>query len=56
MFLILDRVLSISFSESNDITIIMLSAEWTVTLLFSGVQSVPVVRLECTDGAILRAQ
>ena len=36
ILLILDRVLSISSSESNDITIIMmLSAEWTVTLLFT---------------------
>ena len=50
---IIDRVLSIS--ESNDITIIMLSAEWTVLLIFL-VQSVPMVRLECSDGALLRAQ
>jgi hypothetical protein len=37
------------------IAIIMLSAEWTVVLLLL-VQSVPMVKLECTDGALLRAQ
>ena len=39
----------------SDITIIMLSAEWMVMLFFL-VQSVPMVRLECTDGALLRAE
>ena len=42
-------------SVSIVITIIMLFAVWTVMLLFL-VQSVPMVRLECTDGALLRAQ
>ena len=49
----IDQVLSIS--ESNDIIIIMLSAEWMVMFLFL-VQSVPMVRLECTDGALLREE
>ena len=33
----------------------MLSAKWTVMLFFL-VQSVPMVRLECSDGALLRTQ
>ena len=46
------KIQKFSISESNDI---MLSAEWTVMLLFL-VQSVPVVRLECTDGALLKEE
>ena len=37
------------------IAIIMLFAVWTVMLLFL-VQSVPVVGLKCSDGALSRAQ
>ena len=34
---------------------LIMSADWTIMLIFL-IQSVPVVRLGCTDGALLRAQ